>query len=327
MAMSRRKLLVVFALFIVLAGMGGVAWMMLSRVKPIVTQNILGQKELCTSCHPVQKHPKVIGHAELKKIGCTPCHGGSPTQIDEKLAHAPALGEAREPFLPKGQYEVGCARCHILGQVKGMKKLVAGQRAFLKGTCVGCHGPGHRPPEIGPTLMTVPQKDVAYLERWLMDSRSVLSTASMWSIRDATYHGLFADNKSGNANLQALITYVLMVEDHQQRKRFAAHSHRPSLRIDGSCVSCHKGSSTKVEGKPHRCTMLKKNAALDCKRCHKDASTAPRDKNGRCPQIAASAYLCQTCHLRQNDGADALIKRADPLGQRLPSSGRAGQKK
>lgn len=322
------KLLVVLLLLAVAAL---VALLLFARgPKPIKTTNILGEAEFCQSCHPVGKHRAVKGHPivgspggkapTLAKIGCVPCHGGDGGKLEKAQAHAPALGEGRDPFLPKGHYEVGCARCHIIGQVAGMEKLKRGLAAYREGTCVGCHGPGHQPPEIGPSLRAVPQKSEAYLRRWLLDSRAVLPSASMWSIRDATYRGRFADTKEGKKNIEALITYVLMVADEPQRKAYAEHSHRPKLRIDAPCTRCHAlGPGAKVTGKKHRCTMLVDTAKreLDCKRCHSTAATTPPKRSTRmCPQVAASAHLCETCHLRENDGLKQLFSHARRLRAR-----------
>ncbi|PIE19588.1 MAG: hypothetical protein CSA65_01595 [Proteobacteria bacterium] len=257
------------------------------------------------------------GHPKLAVIGCVPCHGGDGGKLTQKLAHAPALGEGRDPFLPKGHAEVACARCHIIGQVAGMEKLKRGLAAYHQGTCVGCHGPGHQAPEIGPSLRAVPQKSEAYLRRWLLDSRAVLPTASMWSIRDATYRDRFGETPEGTRNLEALITYVLMVADEPQRKTYAAHSQRPELRIDTPCTRCHTlGASAKVKGAKHRCTMLVDTAKreLDCERCHGTAATTPPKGSTRlCPQIAASVHLCETCHLREDDGLKQLLSHARRL--------------
>ena len=289
---------------------------------PVKTTNILGDEELCQSCHLLAKHPAVPGHSKLAAIGCVPCHGGDGAALDKDEAHSPALGEGRGPFLPRGQYEVACARCHVIGQVKGMEKLVRGHESFEKGTCVSCHGPGHLPPEIGPSLRRVPQKPPPYLHRWLLDSQSVLATASMWSIRDATYRGHFADTKAGNQNIDALITYVLMVSDEPQRRAYTKHTHNPGLRIDKPCTNCHAlgPGAAKPKGKPHRCTMLHTyRDLLDCKRCHATAATTPSKTSVRmCPQVASAVPLCETCHLRQNDGFDALEKRARRLLPKTP---------
>jgi hypothetical protein len=303
------------------------------RTKPIKTTNVLGEAELCTSCHPLAKHPAIKGHPlsaagaskgkatkyTLAAIGCVPCHGGDGGKLKKELAHAPKLGEGRDPFLPKAHYEVGCARCHVIGQIAGLTKLKRGLVAYRQGTCVGCHGPGHQPPEIGPSLRAVPQKPEAYLRRWLLDSRAVLPTASMWSIRDATYRGSFGASAEGKQNLSALITYVLMVADEPQRRTYREHGQRPKLRIDAPCQSCHAlGPGAKVSGAKHRCTMLKDDAALlDCKRCHgKAATTPPKDAKRMCPQVAAAAHLCETCHLREDDGLKQLLQNARRLRTR-----------
>ncbi|MBW2730797.1 MAG: hypothetical protein JRH20_00305 [Deltaproteobacteria bacterium] len=302
------------ALGVVLLGACGATAIVLlkSGPTPVESKNLLDETELCQSCHPLAKHKPVVGHTDLARIGCTPCHGGDGAQLDKELAHGPRLGEGRDPFLPKGQYLVGCTRCHIPGQVKGMEKIVAGHTSYLHGTCVGCHGPGHQPPEIGPSLNTVPPKHVAYLKRWLLDSRSVLATASMWSIRDGTYQDHFADTDEGRQNIERLITYVLSLNDRPQRRTYAEYVHRPKLRIDAPCTSCHilGDATTKAKGKGHRCTMLRNNNDLRCVRCHQSAAVKPAGNKGMCPQIAAAVHLCGTCHLRDDDGGSELVKRA-----------------
>lgn len=312
---SRRRMPVgKLAIAVLVLGLcGALAIILLKRgPTPVESQNILEEKELCQSCHPVAEHKAVVGHRDLGRIGCTPCHGGDGAQLVEKKAHGPALGEGRDPFLPKGQYLVGCVRCHIPGQVKGMEKIVAGHQSYLQGTCVGCHGPGHQPPEIGPSLDTVPPKSVAYLRRWLLDSRAVLATAAMWSIRDDTYRGHFADTPKGREHLEALISYVLSINDKPQRRTYADQVHKPKLRIDAPCVSCHQigASPSKAKGESHRCSMLKKNEELRCARCHQGKAAKGHDGKGMCPQIAAAVHLCGTCHLRDDDGWSELKKRA-----------------
>lgn len=313
-APRRRLPIVKLALGVLLLGAGGAVAIILlnSGPKPVESKNILDETELCQSCHPLAQHKPVVGHNDLARIGCTPCHGGDGAQIVEEQAHGPKLGEGRDPFLPKGQYLVGCARCHIPGQVKGMEKIVAGHANYLQGTCVGCHGPGHQPPEIGPSLYSVPPKGVAYLRRWLLDSRSVLTTAAMWSIRDDTYRGYFADNKKGRQRIEELITYVLTVNDKPQRRTYAEHAHKPKLRIDGACTTCHVlgDAKTKAKGKMHSCTMLRGREELRCVRCHGTPSTKPSNDKAICPQVAAAAHLCGTCHMRDDDGWSELTKRA-----------------
>lgn len=313
--MAGRSSFVKIVVVLLVLGIGAlVALLLFGRgPKPIQTTNVLGEPELCQSCHPVAKHPAVVGHAKLGPMGCVPCHGGDASKLKKELAHAPALGDGREPFLPKGRYQVGCARCHIPGQVKGMEQIVAGQLAFRQGTCVGCHGPGHQPPEIGPSLRLVPQKNEAYLRRWLIDSRAVLYTAAMWSVRDATYRDYFGDTKEGRARIEALISYVLTVSDEPQRKGYSEHAHKPKLRIDRPCTSCHTLDGKKTAGKPHRCTMLRGNKLLTCARCHGSEALRPKSKARMCPQVAASVHLCETCHLRENDGFKELRQRARRL--------------
>ena len=145
----------------------------------------------------------------------------------------------------------------------------------------------------------------------------------MWSIRDGTYRGHFADTKQGNANLEALIDYVLMAADEPQRRAYGPHAQRPKLRVDTSCVSCHQEALGKAPPKGkggkahHRCLALKTSAdahrapLLDCKRCHGTAATRAAANSTRlCPQIAAAAPLCETCHLRQDDGLKELSSKA-----------------
>ena len=308
LGVSRLSLLIGVAVILAL-GAGGVAWIIGSRTRLVATTNILGEQELCTSCHPFAKHRPVAGHPKLEALGCVPCHGGSAQATEAAAAHSPQLGEGRDPFLPKGHYQVACGRCHILGQVKGMERLVEGHRSYFRGTCMGCHGPGRTPPEIGPSLQKVAPKPVAYLRRWLLDSRSVLATASMWSLRDPTYQDYFADTPEGNARLDALIGYVLMVSDSPQRAALASQGMRPKLRIDAPCSGCHL-TEKKASTTPHRCVWLKRNESLRCSRCHSAGQGRAIRPAGLCPQIAGASHLCKTCHLRSGDGADERIKRA-----------------
>lgn len=314
---KRKWLLVVSASLFVVSGAAALLYWRLAGPRIVDTRNALGQVERCTSCHPGgarkpggPSHPKVNGHATLVNLGCTPCHGGQALATEAEVAHSPDLGGAPDPFVPLGWVQLTCARCHVPGRLEGGEHLASGQRNYLAASCASCHQPGGHPQRIGLDLRLLPQRTADYLRSHLTDPRALNPDATMWTLRDRTYRGRFADSPEGRKNTDALIVYSLALADRIQRERWAPAQHPKQLRIDRSCTDCHHVDRAQTSGKAHVCPALDGHKALRCGRCH-ERDRVPADRLDRlCPQVRGEIFSCGTCHFRQADGAADLLRAA-----------------
>lgn len=280
-------------------------------------RGITGVVDRCETCHPDgskagKPHPRIEGHEKLPRLGCVTCHGGDGRRAD-KGAHGPLPGEGPSPFFPRPFFQVGCARCHVPGRVKGAEQLARGQREYVDAGCVGCHVPGRRGPGPGYDLRFRPTRTIAELRMRLLDPRHAEPPATMmWTLRDGTYRDRFDASPEGQQALDALIAYLLVLTDSPEpfRKAWA----RPELRVDVTCTKCHERAGARPAKDPrpagakgkaeHRCPELAGSKTLRCDRCHtagQQLHDAKREQKHRCPQIRAALPLCSTCHQREAD--------------------------
>ncbi len=290
-------------------GERGVEWRRLSiaagaEALPLELRTPAGQVDRCPTCHraalpggapgaerALRAHPRVPGHPDLGRTGCSSCHSGQGRRLDRD-AHGPALGAGREPFLRGPYLQARCARCHVPGALAGASVLDRGMREVLEGACAGCHQPGRLEQGLGPDLRALGRRSEAELRRAVLDPEENHSAAVMWSLR-WRFDQATAD---GRAALTALITALLALADSPEPYRAAWA--RPGLRVDADCAGCHlEGSGPR--GARHRCALLVGNASLRCRSCHPER---PKGQ-GECPQLAAARPTCAVCHLRSDDGA------------------------
>ncbi|NQY91188.1 MAG: c-type cytochrome [Deltaproteobacteria bacterium] len=147
---------------------------------------LVSKVERCQNCHvaidksgfeeeenPFRTHPDrkyYLGNHEVKKFGCTPCHGGEGSAINEvERAHG---GDHywEDPLVTfEGGMEARCLSCHV--SLQGMEKQDAGargERLFQELGCHGCHlayGFDHLA-KVAPSLKRVAAKDNP---EWLVD--------------------------------------------------------------------------------------------------------------------------------------------------------------
>ncbi|MCC6750936.1 MAG: hypothetical protein IT371_24990 [Deltaproteobacteria bacterium] len=263
-----------------------------------------GTSERCASCHEAgarrdgRPHPAIPGHADLRRFGCTPCHGGDGRRLDA-LAHGPAPGEGPAPFWPKAQRQLACARCHVPGGLPGAPWLDRAREEWLAAGCVGCHRPGGSTTGVGPDLRhhrSLPERELREL---LLDPRRRHPESTMWRLTDQTYRGRFGSRPAGEEALTALIGYTWLLLDSPLPFR-NAWARRPE-RNHQPCGACHRPPAARASGPAHRCRLLARSESLRCARCHATAATAPRRPEGSCPQVEAARPLCSTCHLRPGD--------------------------
>jgi cytochrome c551/c552/predicted nuclease with TOPRIM domain len=113
--------------------------------------------ERCQNCHvaidragfeeeenPLKTHPKrkyYLGNHEVRKFGCTPCHGGQGASINSVyLAH----GEDHyweDPLLStEDMVQSKCSSCHVSTEgFEGLEAVARGEQLFRDMGCHGCH--------------------------------------------------------------------------------------------------------------------------------------------------------------------------------------------
>ena len=153
-------------------------------------ENWVGRVERCMNCHaaidregfedaenPLKTHPNrkyYLGNHEVKKFGCTPCHGGQGAAINSvEQAH----GEVtfwEDPLVDlKDKVQAKCLSCHTaVGGMEGTGTVARGEWLFQQMGCNGCHLiQGYEDlPKAGPSLQRVaaklsPEWMVAWIEK------------------------------------------------------------------------------------------------------------------------------------------------------------------
>jgi len=267
----------------------------------------------CPTCHratlpgskpgiaaPLKAHPKIEGHSDLSRFGCTPCHGGQGRRLDLQ-AHRPLLGGGLDPFLDRPLIRARCARCHVPTGLAGSPALDRGFQEYLDAGCTGCHQPGRREEGLGPDLRRLGRRTGAEIRKALLDPREGHGQAMMWSSR-RRYND---KTPEGRVRLNDLVTALLAISD-SPAPYWSAWA-KPDIRWNVDCQACHLASSgRKALGRAHRCTMLRQYENLRCPRCHEQDTTRPPSrgrkgvKSQTCPQVQAARPLCPVCHLRRS---------------------------
>jgi mono/diheme cytochrome c family protein len=134
--------------------------------------------ERCMNCHvaidragfedlpnPMKTHPNreyYLGKHEIRRFGCTPCHGGqgaSINSVEQAHGHVPFW---EDPVLdPHERAQSKCINCHLSAQgVQGAETVARGEQLFRDMGCHGCHlmkGFGDLP-KAGPSLKRIASK-------------------------------------------------------------------------------------------------------------------------------------------------------------------------
>ena len=148
--------------------------------------------ERCHNCHvaidragfedeenPLKTHPDrkyYLGNHEMRKLGCTPCHGGQGASINSvHLAH----GQEKfweDPLLDThDRVQANCLHCHETAQqLEGAEIAARGEQLFRDMGCHGCHlvqGFSHLP-KAGPSLKRIAAKtSPEWMVGWIEDPK------------------------------------------------------------------------------------------------------------------------------------------------------------
>jgi hypothetical protein len=231
-------------------------------------------------------HPKIKGHPDLTRFGCTPCHGGQGRRLDDQ-AHGPPVGGGPDPFLPRSLRQARCSRCHVPG-FPSAPDLKRGFNQYLTAACSGCHQPGRWEEGLGPDLRHRGRRSPKELLTAILEPRKGQPQALMWSLA-WRYN---QKTKAGRAALQDLLLCLLSLSDDPRPYR-SAWANRGIRVANLSCTRCHH-SQQRASGQPHRCALLKGNDSLRCLGCHNTLKPTPTNKE--CPQIKAARPQCPICH-------------------------------
>lgn len=174
--------------------------------------------ERCQNCHvaidrsgfeeqpnPFKTHPErryYLGNHEVRKFGCTPCHGGEGAAVNS-VEQAHGLDHYWEdPLVPlDGRAQARCLQCHVTLQgLEGTGVAARGERLFQEMGCHGCHlayGYEHLK-KVGPSLTRVAAKaSPEWMVEWIADPQAFRPRTRMPNF------------KLGVAEAEAITAYLL----------------------------------------------------------------------------------------------------------------------
>lgn len=142
--------------------------------------------ERCQNCHvaidragfeeaenPLKTHPDrkyYLGNHEVRKFGCTPCHGGQGASVNSVyLAHGEDYYWEDKLLSTKDMVQAKCTTCHLSNEgIEGAEIAARGEWLFREMGCHGCHlmSGFEDLPKSGPSLLRLSAK---VSPEWLVD--------------------------------------------------------------------------------------------------------------------------------------------------------------
>ena len=142
---------------------------------PLISQIVIpafGKTDRCVTCHlsmedslmagaplPHRTHPgRFLQQHDLRKFGCTLCHGGQGQAITKEDAFGLNRRNAwHQPLLDQPFIQSSCGRCHLAlysanKHLEEVEALYLGQRIFIREGCMGCHKARGMGGALGPDL-------------------------------------------------------------------------------------------------------------------------------------------------------------------------------
>ena len=96
-----------------------------------------GRVDRCPTCHLGKHSGKLLATHPPQRFGCTTCHGAGGGYVDRCL---PSVGDPQGRALGGARAQASCASCHPQAAgLPGALALSAGQRAYRRLACAGCH--------------------------------------------------------------------------------------------------------------------------------------------------------------------------------------------
>jgi len=155
--------------------------------------NWVARVERCQNCHvaidrdgfedmpnPLMTHPDrgyYLGNHEVRKFGCTPCHGGQGASINSvEQAHG-FVAHWEDPLLDtSAKVQAKCMTCHVSAQgLKGASVVARGEFLFSEMGCHGCHliQGFESLPKAGPSLKRIAAKvSPEWMVNWIENPKA-----------------------------------------------------------------------------------------------------------------------------------------------------------
>jgi mono/diheme cytochrome c family protein len=110
--------------------------------------------------HP---NPELLSKHGIERFGCTSCHGGQASSVDD-VEHAHGFQAHWTRPLLVGEYvQTACAKCHVGSyNFASMDRIAEGRKLFIDFGCFGCHEapeiPDWQTYKVGPSLTSISRK-------------------------------------------------------------------------------------------------------------------------------------------------------------------------
>lgn len=149
--------------------------------------------ERCQNCHvaidragfeeqenPLKTHPHrayYLGNHQIRKFGCTPCHGGQGASINAvELAHGTVKFWETPLLDTHDSVQANCLHCHLSAQrLEGAEVVARGEQLFRDIGCHGCHlvAGFEQLPKAGPSLKRIAAKTTPeWMVNWIEDPKA-----------------------------------------------------------------------------------------------------------------------------------------------------------
>ncbi|MBZ5637335.1 MAG: c-type cytochrome [Acidobacteriia bacterium] len=227
------------------------------RIEQLWLRDLGDRVDRCTTCHvgttdplmtdvpePFRRHPATYHTPrDLKRLGCTSCHGGQgpATVADDAHGTAPDSGP---PMTPTPYLESGCGWCHTTASPPEAPVLERGRAVMARAGCFACHRvqgrEGFR--SDAPSLTTLPLKTGGeWLRQWLKGPRDVDPNTPMpdFHLADEEINDL-SHYLFGQAVPRDLTDRVVTAS----REPAGEAANGKKIFSESRCISCHT-----VEGK------------------------------------------------------------------------------
>lgn len=193
--------------------------------------------------HP---YPELLKTHDVEKFGCTSCHGGQPSSIDD-VEHAHGMeAHWEQPLLTGGYVEGSCRKCHggsytFAGGPAGDSELEwisKGRKLFVDLGCFACHEgpmvPDFKAYKVGPSLLDISRKlTPEWAVRWVLDPTS-------WNEHTRMPNFKFTDEQA-----KAVVAYLFDVSSDSRYQPVSATApagdaaRGRQTMIDVGCIACH----------------------------------------------------------------------------------------